>query len=98
MDPNLDQRSKWNLIGYLKTKVEGQCDGVLTQDASKSQERSVHPMADILLYTTLSCQQADAVMLKIKTNQILSDSVKIELVETVRESAPECDWYWDAND
>jgi len=55
-------------------------------------------MADILLYTTLSCQQADAVMLKIKTNQILSDSVKIELVETVRESAPECDWYWDAND
>ena len=30
MDSNLDQRSKWNLIGYLKTKVEGQCNGVLT--------------------------------------------------------------------
>ena len=30
MDPNLDQKSKWNLIGYLKTKVEGQCDGTLT--------------------------------------------------------------------
>ena len=30
MDTNLDQRSKWNLIGYLKTKVEGQCDGTLT--------------------------------------------------------------------
>ena len=30
MDSNLDQKSKWNLIGYLKTKVEGQCDQTLT--------------------------------------------------------------------
>lgn len=30
MDPNLDQRSKYNLIGYLKSKVEGQCTDVLT--------------------------------------------------------------------
>lgn len=30
MDPNLDQKSKWSLIGYLKTKVEGQCTDVLT--------------------------------------------------------------------
>ena len=30
MDTNLDQRSKWNLIGYLKTKVEGECDGTFT--------------------------------------------------------------------
>jgi hypothetical protein len=30
MDPNLDQRSKHNLIGYLKSKVEGQCTDVLT--------------------------------------------------------------------
>ena len=29
-DPHLDLRSKMNLIGYLKTKVEGQCDGVYT--------------------------------------------------------------------
>ena len=29
-DPNLDLRSKLNLIGYLKTKVEGQCDGIFT--------------------------------------------------------------------
>lgn len=30
MDPNLDQKSKWSLIGYLKTKVEGQCTDMLT--------------------------------------------------------------------
>ena len=30
MDPILDQRSKWGLIGYLKTKVEGQCEGAYT--------------------------------------------------------------------
>ena len=30
MDDNLDYRSKRNLIGYLKTKVEGECDAILT--------------------------------------------------------------------
>ena len=29
-DPNLDLRSKLNLIGYLKSKVEGQCKGTYT--------------------------------------------------------------------
>ena len=29
-DPNLDLRSKLNLIGYLKSKVESQCDGIYT--------------------------------------------------------------------
>ena len=29
MDDNLDHRSKYNLIGYLKSKVEGKCDGML---------------------------------------------------------------------
>ena len=29
-DPNLDLRSKLSLIGYLKTKVAGECDGVFT--------------------------------------------------------------------
>ena len=55
-------------------------------------------MAELLLYTTLSCTQTNALMLRIEANDNLSDNVKIELVETVRESAPECEWYWDAND
>mgnify|MGYP003111182958 FL=1 len=29
-DPNLDLRSKLNLIAYLKSKVEGECNGVYT--------------------------------------------------------------------
>jgi len=30
MNPNLDQRSKYNLIGYFRSKVEGQCNQTLT--------------------------------------------------------------------
>ena len=30
MRDDLDQKSKWNLISYFKSKVEGQCNGVLT--------------------------------------------------------------------
>jgi len=30
VDPNLDYRSKRNLIGYFKSKEVGECDGVYT--------------------------------------------------------------------
>jgi len=53
---------------------------------------------EILLYTTLSCEQSSAVMLRIERHMNLPDNIKVELVETVKESAPECEWYWDAND
>ena len=55
-------------------------------------------MTEFLLYTSLTCQQSDAIMLKIKASEYLDNQVKVELVETVKESAPQCDWYWDAND
>ena len=29
MDDNLDRRSKYNLLGYLRSKVEGQCEQML---------------------------------------------------------------------
>jgi len=29
MDDNLDRRMKYNLIGYLKSKVQGQCNQTL---------------------------------------------------------------------
>ncbi|UYE97315.1 hypothetical protein [Cyanophage S-TIM54] len=50
-------------------------------------------MFEILLYTTLSCTQADAVMFRISTNKLLDDVLKLELIETVKDSAPECDFY-----
>jgi hypothetical protein len=50
-----------------------------------------------LLYVTLNCSEADALMLRISKNKSLPPMVQIELVETVREATkPEC--YWDAND
>ncbi len=55
-------------------------------------------MAEFLLYTTLSCQQTSAIMLKIEASKYLDNLVKVELVETLKDSAPECEWYWDAND
>ena len=55
-------------------------------------------MLELLLYTTLSCQEADALMFRIKAHDGLPPRVKIELVETIKGTAPECEFYWDAND
>ncbi len=55
-------------------------------------------MIELLLYSTLTCTQADAIMLKIRASEYLDNQIKVELVETVKESTPECIHYWDAND
>ena len=65
-------------------------------DASKSRNGAVHPMIEFLLYSSLSCSDADAIMLRMRNHKDLSNQVKVELVETIKESTPEC--YWDAND
>jgi len=53
-------------------------------------------MVDLLLYSSIACADADAIMLRMKANEDLPQVVRIELVETVKESTPHC--YWDAND
>ena len=53
-------------------------------------------MVDFLLYSSLLCEDADAIMLRIKKHEDLPEVVRVELVETVKESTPDC--YWDAND
>ena len=55
-------------------------------------------MIDLLLYTTLTCADADALMLKIKAQEHLEPKIQVELVETIKDSVPECNLYWDAND
>ena len=65
-------------------------------DASKSRNGAVHPMIEFLLYSSLTCQQADSIMLRMQNHEDLNNQVKIELVEALKESTPEC--YWDAND
>jgi len=53
-------------------------------------------MIEFLFYSSLTCQQADAIMLRMQSNENVSNQVKVELVEAIKESTPEC--YWDAND
>ena len=66
-------------------------------DASKSRNGAFIPMIpELLLYSTISCADADAIMLRIDAHKNLPDTIKVELVETVKESTPDC--YWDAND
>jgi hypothetical protein len=56
-------------------------------------------MFELLLYSGMACTDADALLLRIKANKSdLSPRVVVELVETVKESVPECEFYWDAND
>ena len=56
-------------------------------------------MFDLLLYSGMLCADADALVLRIKANRSeLPPAIVVELVETVKESVPECDYYWDAND
>ena len=65
-------------------------------DASKSRNGAVHPMIEFLLYSSLSCSDADSIMLRMKNNENLNNEVRIELIEVMKESSPDC--YWDAND
>jgi ferredoxin len=53
-------------------------------------------MVDLLLYSSLLCEDADAIMLRIKSNENLNAIVKVELIDTIQEATPNCPW--DAND
>ena len=55
-------------------------------------------MFELLLYSNMSCADADALMLKIKAQRHLEPKVQVELVETIKDYDPECEFYWDAND
>ena len=53
-------------------------------------------MFELLLYSGISCADADAIVLRIQKHEHLKPNVKIELVETLKDSTPEC--LWDAKD
>jgi len=56
-------------------------------------------MVELLLYSGMMCADADAIIIGIKANESeLAPHIVVELVETVKESVPECEFYWDAND
>ena len=54
-------------------------------------------MLELLFYTSLTCQQADAIMFRMRTNENIPPEYKVELIEVMKESTPEC-YPWDAND
>jgi len=53
-------------------------------------------MLELLLYSSMACPDADALILRIRKHEHMKEEIKLELVETVKESVPEC--YWGAND
>ena len=53
-------------------------------------------MVDFLLYSSLLCEDADAIMLRVKANEDMNSIIKVELIDTIREATPNCPW--DAND
>ena len=55
-------------------------------------------MIELLLSTTMTCADADVIMLRIKKHEHLEAEWKLELVETIKDYVPQCDFYWDAND
>jgi len=54
-------------------------------------------MLEILFYSSLTCQQADAIMFRMKANENIPDAFKVELIEVMKESTPES-YPWDAHD
>jgi len=54
-------------------------------------------MLEVLFYTTLTCQQADAIMFRMRKNENIPAEYKVELIEVMKESTPDC-YPWDAND
>ena len=66
-------------------------------DASKSRNGAVHPMLEVLLYSSLTCQQADSIMFRMRTNENIPPEMKVELIEVMKESTPDC-YPWDAHD
>jgi len=46
----------------------------------------------------MACEDANAVIFRIKKHEHLKPEYKLELVETIKDYTPECNHYWDAND
>ena len=53
-------------------------------------------MIDLLLYASLSCQDASVIIGRAKAHEDMSKVIQTEIVQTIKESTPHCEW--DAND
>ena len=55
-------------------------------------------MFEFLLYSSMACTDADGLIFRINKHEGLKPEWKLELVQTIKDSVPECRYYWDAND
>jgi len=53
-------------------------------------------MIDLLLYSTLACEDAAGIIQRVKAHEDMSSIIKNEIILTLQEATPECPW--DAND
>ena len=53
-------------------------------------------MIDLLLYTGMLCTDAEDIIRRARAHESISPAVQAEVVATVKEATPECNW--DAND
>jgi len=53
-------------------------------------------MLELLLYASIACQDATEMIGRVKANEDMSKIIRTEIVETLKEATPHCNW--DAND
>ena len=53
-------------------------------------------MIELLLYATMTCNDAADLIGRIRENDNVSQLVQTEVIETLKDATPECNW--DAND
>ena len=53
-------------------------------------------MIDLLLYSTIRCVDAVDLINRVDANKSVDAIIRTEVIETVKEATPECNW--DAND
>ena len=53
-------------------------------------------MFDLLLYLGMHCEDASDLIGRVRANDNVSQIIQTEVIETVKEATPECNW--DAND
>lgn len=66
------------------------------RDASKSRNGPFIPMIEILLYASMTCNDAADLIGRVRKNENTSELIRTEVVETLKEATPQCNW--DAND
>tara|TARA_R100000030_G_scaffold43895_1_gene33174 strand:+ start:1482 stop:1643 length:162 start_codon:yes stop_codon:yes gene_type:complete len=49
-------------------------------------------MVDLLLYATISCQDAADMISRVKANDNVNKIIQTEVVETLKEATPHCNW------